>query len=80
MICIFFFLGVATLAAATTYRLTVFAPGTVIDGADMEASANGFYLGLSEPSTYCPMGQGCPAIQGTLVYNGLAAMAVRIFL
>ncbi|KAH6647904.1 hypothetical protein BKA67DRAFT_662649 [Truncatella angustata] len=72
------FLAVAPLASATTYRLTVFAPSTTIDGADLDASANGFYLGLSEPSTYCPIGAACPAVRGTLVYEGMTAMAVEV--
>lgn len=69
-------LSITSPTAAMTYRLTIFAPGTVIDGANIQASANGFYLGLSDPSTYCPIGQGCPAIQGTLVDDGMTAMAV----
>lgn len=73
-------LGLTALADAMTYRLTVFAPGTIIDGADIDASANGFYLGLSGPSTYCPIGKGCPAVRGTMVYEGMMAMAVRIHL
>ncbi|KAI1840347.1 hypothetical protein JX265_000735 [Neoarthrinium moseri] len=71
--------ALATLASATTYRLTVFAPGTVIDGADVEAATNGFYLGLLEPSTYCPSKVGtCPPVQGTLVYEGMSGMAVEV--
>ncbi|KAK9781466.1 hypothetical protein AB5N19_05893 [Seiridium cardinale] len=74
-------LALATLTSATTYRLTVYAPGTEVDGVDIDASANGFYLGLSEPSTYCPVvpvGGTCPAVQGTLVYDGMSAMAVEV--
>ncbi|ETS78184.1 hypothetical protein PFICI_10246 [Pestalotiopsis fici W106-1] len=72
------FLLFVSLVSATTYRLTVFAPGTVVDGADIDAAGSGFYLGLSEPATYCPVGDACPAPRGTLVYQGMSAMAVEV--
>lgn len=72
----FLSLTLASLASATTYRLTVFAPGTVVDGADIDAAGGGFYLGLSKAYTYCPVGNACPADRGTLVYEGMTAMAV----
>jgi hypothetical protein len=72
----FLFFVFASLVSATTYRLTVFAPDTVVDGAVINAAGNGFYLGLSEPLTYCPVADLCPATRGTLVYEGMTAMAV----
>ncbi|KAI0174894.1 hypothetical protein BJ166DRAFT_158043 [Pestalotiopsis sp. NC0098] len=74
----FLSLTLASLASATTYRLTVFAPGTVVDGADVDAAGGGFYLGLSKAYTYCPVGNACPADRGTLVYEGMTGMAVEV--
>ena len=77
MICsLLLFLAYSTLASATTYFLTVFAPNTEIDGALLNAAAQGFYAGLSGPATYCPQGFTCPDTQSSLVYAGLTAMAV----
>ncbi|OTB10415.1 hypothetical protein K445DRAFT_27663 [Daldinia sp. EC12] len=72
------FLAYSTLASATTYFLTVFAPNTEIDGALLNAAAQGFYAGLSGPATYCPQGFTCPDTQSSLVYAGLTAMAVEV--
>ncbi|KAI1387196.1 uncharacterized protein F4822DRAFT_443992 [Hypoxylon trugodes] len=69
----------STVASATTYFLTVFAPDTSIDGALLEAAGQGFYAGTSGPATYCPQNVGlCPKVQGTLVYAGLTGMAVQV--
>ncbi|KAF7530417.1 hypothetical protein G7054_g9604 [Neopestalotiopsis clavispora] len=74
----FLFFVFASMVSATTYRLTVFAPDTAVDGAVINAAGNGFYLGLSEPLTYCPVADLCPATRGTLVYEGMTAMAVEV--
>ncbi|KAI0133823.1 hypothetical protein BJ170DRAFT_690178 [Xylariales sp. AK1849] len=73
-------LALVTLASATSYSLTVFAPDTVIDGAQLQAAGNAFYTGMSNPATYCPtqVVVNCPPIEGTLVYAGLSAMAVEV--
>lgn len=74
--CLVLVLGALTSAA--TFRITIYAPGTIIDSADLDASGNAFYTGLTGPSTYCPsqIGRRCPAPQGTLVYQGMTGMAV----
>ncbi|KAI1644656.1 uncharacterized protein F4817DRAFT_367408 [Daldinia loculata] len=72
------FLAYSTLASATTYFLTVFAPDTEVDGALLNAAAQGFYTGISGPETYCPKGISCPDVQGSLVYDGLTGMAVEV--
>ncbi|KAH8666595.1 hypothetical protein BX600DRAFT_549642 [Xylariales sp. PMI_506] len=68
------------ITTATTYRLTVYAPGTTIDGAKLDASGFAFYTGLSSPATYCPINviSDCPPVLGTLVFEGLSAMAVQV--
>ncbi|KAI0168852.1 hypothetical protein GGR52DRAFT_493622 [Hypoxylon sp. FL1284] len=69
----------AVAASATSYFLTVFAPGTEVDGAIINAAGNGFYLSLDGPSTYCPtFVKDCPVVQGTLVKDDLTAMAVEV--
>ncbi|KAI1637908.1 hypothetical protein F4809DRAFT_640015 [Biscogniauxia mediterranea] len=70
----------APLASATTYSISVFAPDTVVDGAQLNAAGQSFYTGISGPSTYCPASQGaaCPSTHKTLVYANLAGMAVEV--
>ncbi|KAI8964498.1 hypothetical protein F5Y11DRAFT_363789 [Daldinia sp. FL1419] len=72
------FLAISPFVSATTYFLTVFAPNTEVDGALLNAAAQGFYAGISGPSTYCPQGVTCPDVQGSLVYAGLTGMAVAV--
>ncbi|KAI1100080.1 hypothetical protein F4804DRAFT_58149 [Jackrogersella minutella] len=72
-------LAYSSLASATTYFLTVFAPDTTVDGALLNAAGQGFYTGTSGPATYCPDNVNpCPKVQGTLVYEGLTGMAVEV--
>ncbi|KAI1380091.1 hypothetical protein F4677DRAFT_441416 [Hypoxylon crocopeplum] len=79
MRCLLIVLAYSALASATTYFLTVFAPDTNIDGALLNAAGQGFYSGTSGPATYCPENvKPCPEVQGTLVYEGLAGMAVVV--
>ncbi|CAJ2505690.1 Uu.00g130840.m01.CDS01 [Anthostomella pinea] len=67
------------LASATAYSIATFAPGTVIDGANLQAAGSGFYTGISGPATYCPENIGkCPEVHGTLVYDGMTGMAVEV--
>ncbi|KAI1763878.1 hypothetical protein GGR53DRAFT_342593 [Hypoxylon sp. FL1150] len=69
----------AAAASATTYFLTVYAPGTEVDGALINAASQGFYLSLDGPSTYCPTNvANCPKVEGTLVNGGMTAMAVQV--
>ncbi|KAH9998183.1 hypothetical protein F4779DRAFT_165828 [Xylariaceae sp. FL0662B] len=72
-------LACSAFASATTYTLTVFAPGTTIDGAELNAAGQAFYTGTSGPATYCPNdASACPQVQGTLVYADLSGMAVQV--
>ncbi|KAI1077281.1 hypothetical protein F5B20DRAFT_279768 [Whalleya microplaca] len=72
-------LACSAFAAATTYSLTVFAPGTTIDGAELNAAGQAFYTGTSGPATFCPNDEShCPQVQGTLVYEDLTGMAVQV--
>lgn len=67
----------STAVSATAYFITVFAPGTEVDGTLLNAAGQGFYAGTSGPATYCPPSvKSCPQVQGTLVYAGLTGMAV----
>ncbi|KXJ88478.1 hypothetical protein Micbo1qcDRAFT_178100 [Microdochium bolleyi] len=68
----------AAVAAATSFTLSAYAPGTEVDGAVLNAAASAFYTGISGPATYCPIDTGCPEIGGTVVYDGLTAMAVMV--
>ncbi|KAL7621845.1 hypothetical protein AAE478_007345 [Parahypoxylon ruwenzoriense] len=69
----------SALASATTYHLTVFAPGTDVDGALLNAAGQGFYAGVSGPATYCPQSvSNCPEVQGTLVHESMSGMAVTV--
>ncbi|KAI0016790.1 hypothetical protein F4780DRAFT_782929 [Xylariomycetidae sp. FL0641] len=71
--------GFATVASATTYFVAMFAPGTEIHGAHLQAAGSAFYTGLSRPSTFCPPSvKSCPEVHGTLVYDGMAGMAVAV--
>lgn len=73
------FLHLAALAAATTFTLSAYAPGTEVDGAVLNAAGSAFYTGITGPATYCPIDTGCPEVGGTVVFDGLTAMAVSPF-
>ncbi|KAH7028081.1 uncharacterized protein B0I36DRAFT_365197 [Microdochium trichocladiopsis] len=71
-------LSCAAVVTATTFTLSAYAPGTEVDGAVLNAAASAFYTGITGPATYCPIEHGCPEIGGTVVYDGLTAMAVMV--
>ncbi len=68
-------------ASATTYALTVYAPGTALNGMDLNAAEQSFFTGMGgKPQTYCPDSirytVGCPPEEGTLVNGLMLSMAV----
>lgn len=72
-------LASASVAAATTYRLEVFASEKkYVHGQELNAGALAFFTNITA-SKYCPssVGDACPMSEGTLVYDQLSAMAVR---
>ncbi|KAI0835084.1 hypothetical protein F5Y06DRAFT_143813 [Hypoxylon sp. FL0890] len=72
-------LAYSAVVSATSYFLTVFAPGTNVDGGLFNAAGQGFYTGTSGPATSCPDDvKPCPEVQGTLVYAGMTGMAVAV--
>ncbi|KAI1342976.1 hypothetical protein F5Y15DRAFT_273299 [Xylariaceae sp. FL0016] len=76
---LFLAFALASLATATTYSLSAFAPGTNVDGVQLDAAGQAFYAGISGPSTYCPLDNNtCPEVHGTLVYDGMTGMAVEV--
>ncbi|KAH9907219.1 hypothetical protein F4778DRAFT_799557 [Xylariomycetidae sp. FL2044] len=79
---LFFLLSTAFTprVSATTYTISIFAPGTEVDGAQLSAAGQAFYSGLADPSTYCPTIEGlkCPEVRGTLVHSGMSGMAVEV--
>lgn len=72
-------LAYSAITSATTFFPTVFAPGTNLDGALLNAANQGFYTSIEGPSTYCPSSvKDCPKVQGTLVFAGMSGMAVGL--
>ena len=65
------------VVAATPFQLTIFDTTSPLNG-DVLNAAGGFFLGLSQPATYCPTNQGivCPAGNETL-FAGLDALWVE---
>lgn len=79
MHCLPLLLALSGSAAAASYSLTIVAPDTVVNNAQLEAAGLGFYTGLDGPSTYCPeVGNDCPPVEGTLVWGPMASMAVSL--
>ncbi|KAI1812423.1 hypothetical protein GGS20DRAFT_24563 [Poronia punctata] len=75
----------STAAAAPTdndfpsYSISVFAPGTTVHGAQLNAGDAGFYTGLTGPMTSCPMEpEECPPVEGTLVSPLMGGMKVVV--
>lgn len=52
------------------FTLTASNPTAVFDGMEVQASANAFFLGLAEPSTYCPSIAGAPPDLCTVIVPG----------
>jgi hypothetical protein len=69
-------LGFLKLAAAEVSTLTVYHLGHHLHGKKIQAAAQGFYTGLSGPSTYCPasVGSSCPNATETVIAGSLAAL------
>lgn len=69
-----FALFTTTLAQILTASL----PGSKLDGLNVEASGQAFYIGGSGPATYCPtqVEPYCPNVTGTF-FAGLGALYVR---
>ncbi|KAI8635516.1 hypothetical protein F5Y19DRAFT_13709 [Xylariaceae sp. FL1651] len=73
-------LATVALVSAQGFSITAFSPGSTVDGAQIQAADNGFYTGISGPSTYCPIlpSVSCPEVVGTLVASFMEAMAVMV--
>ncbi|KAI1260120.1 hypothetical protein F5Y18DRAFT_432468 [Xylariaceae sp. FL1019] len=66
-------------AAGLSSTISVFAPGTQVDGAVINAESSGFFTGLKAPGTYCPLDPSqCPAVRGTLIVGLLGGMATEV--
>ena len=71
------------LAAAQSgpgqFTLTIYQPGSALDGQVVNAAGSAFFLG-GQPATYCPLANQtlCPAGNQT-IFAGMADMFVSIF-
>lgn len=70
------------LVLSQLFNLTVYLPGSPLNGQAVQADGEAFYLGLSVLSSYCPSPsvpvQDCPnATEGT-VFAGMSALWVEV--
>jgi hypothetical protein len=76
----FLLVSAALLGSSSAVLDTIAAslPGSKLDGQTIHASGQRFYLGLSEPSTYCPtvVNPNCPNVTGTVLAGGMGSMWV----
>ncbi|KAI0142887.1 hypothetical protein GGR57DRAFT_508487 [Xylariaceae sp. FL1272] len=75
------YLAFANLASAVgnSSTISVFAPGTQVDEAVVNAKGSGFFTGLTGPGTYCPLDPSqCPPVRGTLIVGLLGGMATEV--
>lgn len=71
--------SIATLAnvvTATIFSLTVFDGESHLNGQIVNAAGGVFYLGLSQPGTFCPPSTDCPGGNSTL-FGGLDSLWVH---
>jgi hypothetical protein len=69
----------AGVVAASIFQLTIFDTDSTLNGQAVNAAGGAFYLGLSEPSSYCPSGTTqCPEVTTTL-FAGMDALWVYRF-
>lgn len=71
------------LTSANPFTLTAFLPGNAIDGQIVNAAAEALFLGLSGPSSYCPVPpltlSECPAGTKTIFNGALYMWYVLLF-
>ena len=75
---IIFLVTIATAQVSPgQFTLTVYQPGSPLDGQVVNAAAEALYLGLKGPSSYCPVTDVslCPAGNQT-IFAGMSAMFV----
>jgi hypothetical protein len=65
----------ASVVAASIFQITIFDTNSTLNGQAVNAAGGAFYLGLSEPGSYCPSGTQCPEVTTTL-FAGLDALWV----
>jgi hypothetical protein len=65
----------ASVATATVFSLTVFDGQSHLNGQVVNAAGGVFYIGLSEPGTFCPPSTNCPGGKSTL-FGGLDSLWV----
>jgi len=82
MLSIRFFLiaimGLLQFSSAALFHLRASLPGNALDGQVINAASEAFFLGLSEPASYCPAQvRDCPnsTVSGT-IFAGLTALWV----
>jgi len=77
---IIFLVTIATAQVSPgQFTLTVYQPGSPLDGQVVNAAAEALYLGLKGPSSYCPVTDVslCPAGNQT-IFAGMSAMFVEV--
>jgi hypothetical protein len=74
----FMALWITSATAQGQFELTVYLPGSPLNGQAVNAAGEAFYLGLHGPATYCPLSNQtlCPAGNKT-IFAGMSAMFVR---
>ncbi|KAI3321306.1 hypothetical protein HD806DRAFT_546692 [Xylariaceae sp. AK1471] len=75
------FLATAAPVSADGFSISAWAtPCSGVNGAQLNAAKEGFYSGLSGPSTYCPLNpaSSCPNVMGTLVSQNMEALMVEV--
>lgn len=65
----------ASFAAGSLFQLIVFDGESPLNGQMINAAGGAFYLGLSQPSTFCPPSTQCPAGTST-VFAGMNSLWV----
>jgi hypothetical protein len=73
----------STLAAANPFTLTAYLPGHPVNGQVINAAGLSLFLGLAEPSAFCPSPPvpigACPSGKKTLFVGGLSMWCASAF-